>query len=61
MKTVVKRKKPVVVERTSHPAAHRKIRCPKCRQGFAIGGPHSDRQFKCDHCGAQFQLTQHLM
>lgn len=45
--------KPVVVKSTGHEAAHRKIRCPACKQGYAVGDARTG--YKCSQCGRAFQ------
>jgi len=48
-------KEKVVVKSTGHPAAHRKVRCPKCKIGYAVGDIRSG--LACDRCGHRFTLT----
>lgn len=45
----------VVVKSTGHPAAHRKVRCPRCKLGYAIGDAHTG--LVCDRCGHRFKLA----
>ena len=51
------RKPQVVVKKTGHPAAFRKMRCPTCRLGMAVAKPNSDKEYICDRCGAGFTAT----
>jgi len=48
-------KEKVIVKSTGHEAAHRKIRCPKCKQGYAVGDARSG--YKCTFCGRSFKQT----
>ena len=47
----------VVVEKAGHPAAFRKMRCPKCSLGMAVAKPNNDKEFICDRCGLGFTAT----
>jgi len=47
-------KKKVVVKSAGHPAAFRKMACPRCKQGYAIGDNRDGKTYKCTHCGARF-------
>lgn len=43
----------LAVKTTGHAAAVRKIRCPKCKLGYAVGDARTG--YKCGQCGAQFK------
>lgn len=48
------RKQPVAVKSTGHPAAFRKIRCPRCKVGYAIESNISNA-YTCGRCHAEFK------
>jgi transcription elongation factor Elf1 len=51
-----KRKKPVAVRKTGHPAAFRKIRCPKCH-GYAVADNVDPSVYACERCGTKFNVS----
>lgn len=53
-----RKKEPVVVEKTGHPAAFRKVRCPHCKLGMAVADPNQSNLLKCDRCGQTFKVNQ---
>lgn len=55
----VKQGKQIAVKRTGHPAAFRKMRCPKCSLGYAIQSNQDSKQYTCNRCGHQF-ITQQM-
>lgn len=48
----------IAVNKTGHPAAFRKIRCPKCRTGFGIQSNIDNKLYSCSRCGRQFMAGQ---
>jgi transposase-like protein len=54
-----RRKQRVVVRKTGHPAAVRKVRCPHCRLGYAVQDAVNKQKFTCDRCGREL-LVQAL-
>jgi len=51
-------KNPITVEKTGHPAAFRKMRCPACSLGYAIESNTEKGKYSCQRCGASFGSTQ---
>lgn len=49
------RKQQIAVERTGHPAAFRKLRCPACSIGYAVESNLKSGEFTCTRCGASFK------
>jgi len=49
-----KRKERVVVETTGHPAAFRKVRCPRCKLGYATASNTKKNEYTCTRCGQTF-------
>jgi transposase-like protein len=45
----------VTVKKTGHPAAFRKVRCPACKQGYAVASNIDPSVYACDRCGRQFK------
>lgn len=52
-----KQREQVTVVRTGHPAAFRKMRCPKCSLGYAVADNEDPSIYKCQRCGHQFKNT----
>lgn len=52
-----KKRQPVAVRKTGHPAAFRKIRCPKKCPGYAVASNIDPTLFTCERCGAQFKVS----
>jgi predicted Zn finger-like uncharacterized protein len=48
-------KEKVVVKSSGHGAAYRKIRCPHCKTGYAVGDARTG--FTCGQCGRKFTQT----
>ena len=44
----------VVVKKTGHPAAFRKIRCPVCRLGYGVQSNVDQGVYMCSRCKRQF-------
>lgn len=57
--TADRRKERVVVRKTGHPAAVRKVRCPHCKLGYAVQNAVNKKQYDCDRCGREL-LVQTL-
>ena len=47
----------VVVQSTGHPAAFRKVRCPKCKLGYAVQDNNKKDTFVCQRCGVGFKVS----
>jgi ribosomal protein S27AE len=45
---------PVAVRKAGHPAAFRKVRCPKCKQGYAVQDNVKKGEWLCGRCGSVF-------
>lgn len=45
----------MTVKKTGHPAAFRKIRCPKCRIGYAVANNIDPMVYVCERCGDKFK------
>jgi ribosomal protein S27E len=50
--------KVIVVHKTGHGAAFRKIRCPKCRIGYAVQSNINEAQYTCSRCGYIVKSTK---
>ena len=46
------RRRQIAVEKTGHPAAFRKLRCPACSIGFAVESNIDKGTYRCSRCGA---------
>jgi transposase-like protein len=57
MPVVTSKDKKAVIENTGHPAAHRKVRCPSCRLGYAVENNTKRGEFICQRCGVRFSQT----
>ena len=53
-----KKRPNIVVKSTGHPASVRKLRCPVCKLGYAVGSPYDTKKFVCDRCGSPFTVTR---
>jgi hypothetical protein len=51
-----RRREPVAVRKTGHPAAFRKIRCTKCH-GYAVADNVEADVYTCQRCGTKFQVS----
>jgi DNA-directed RNA polymerase subunit RPC12/RpoP len=49
------KKRVVVVEKTGHPAAYRKVRCSKCSLGYAVQDNEKPELYRCQRCGFTFK------
>ena len=52
-----KKKNQIQVEKTGHPAAFRKVRCPLCKLGMAVEDPNKGNELTCDRCGRTFKVS----
>lgn len=48
------KRRQIAVERTGHPAAFRKLRCPACSIGYAVENNTKKGEYTCQRCGAVF-------
>lgn len=56
-KVVTSKDKKIVVQDTGHPAAFRKVRCPKCKLGYAVQSNTNKKLFNCTRCGSSFEMS----
>jgi hypothetical protein len=49
-----RQRKQIVVKKTGHPAAFRKMRCQACGLGYCIEDNVEKGKFTCNRCGATF-------
>lgn len=54
-----RQRKQIVVRKTGHPAAFRKMRCQACGLGYCIESNVNKGEYLCNRCGATF-TTQAL-
>ena len=52
-----RKRKPIAIKKTGHPAAFRKIRCPAKCQGYAVADNIDPQMFTCERCGKQFKVS----
>lgn len=50
-----RQRKQIVVEKTGHPAAFRKMRCQACGVGYCIEDNVEKGVFRCTRCGTAFK------
>lgn len=56
--TKSRKKRPVIaIQKTGHPAAFRKIRCPAKCQGYAVASNTDETEFTCQRCGRKFKVS----
>jgi len=48
----------IVVKKTGHPGAFRKVRCPKCKLGYAVESNTEKGKYACSRCGKVFIQAQ---
>jgi len=44
----------IAIERTGHPAAFRKLRCPACKIGYAVESNVKKGTYVCSRCGTEW-------
>lgn len=52
------RKQQIVVSSTGHPAAFRKLRCPKCKLGYCVASNQDPEVYACERCGHSFRTRK---
>jgi DNA-directed RNA polymerase subunit RPC12/RpoP len=52
-----RKRQQIAVEKTGHPAAYRKIRCPMCKQGYGVQSNVEKNKYVCDRCGREFVIS----
>jgi len=57
MPIVTSKDKKIVVTDTGHPAAFRKVRCPKCKLGYAVESNVKKGTYTCGRCGTTFGVS----
>jgi len=57
MTITTKSRKQIVVHKAGHPGVFRKMRCPKCKMGYAVQSNVSG-DYACQRCGSVFQSGQ---
>jgi transcription elongation factor Elf1 len=48
------KRRQIAVEKTGHPAAFRKLRCPACSIGYAVESNTNKGKYVCSRCGAEW-------
>ena len=50
-----RQRKQIAVKSTGHPAAFRKVRCPKGCTGYAVESNVEAGAYQCERCGSTFK------